>query len=75
MKTAVHCDSITRARALQALKTAVMEGMVWRYDHVVAQALAAGATDEEIDTTAHEAVVALLAQAEQPFTARELCRR
>ena len=67
-------EKLSRGRALQALKAAVFEGMVWRYEHVVAQAVAAGATEDEIDTVAHEAIQDLLALAEQPVTVRSLSR-
>jgi hypothetical protein len=61
-----------KREALQALKIAIVEGATWRYEHLVAMALKAGVTDDEIDTVAHEALRALLAEAEQPLTAREL---
>jgi len=61
-----------KSEALQALKNAIVEGATWRYEHLVAVALKAGVTDEEIDTVAHEALRALLAGAEQPLTSREL---
>jgi hypothetical protein len=61
--------------ALRALKAAVVEGATWRYEHLVAVALKAGVTDEEIDTMAYEALQALLAGAEQPLTSRELAHR
>jgi hypothetical protein len=61
-----------RAHILRALKLAVVEGATWRYDHLVARATAAGATDEEIDAVAADAIQTLLTGAEQPLTAREL---
>lgn len=61
-----------RASILQALKQAVVEGATWRYDHLVASAAAAGASDEEIDDVASEAIQMLLTGAELPLTAREL---
>ncbi|MCG3149311.1 MAG: hypothetical protein PCFJNLEI_02771 [Verrucomicrobiae bacterium] len=61
-----------RASILRALKVAVVEGATWRYDHLVAKATAAGATDEEIDAVASDAIQTLLTGAEQPLTAREL---
>ena len=48
--------------------------MIWRYEHVVAEAQAAGATDDEIDAAAHEAIETLLAQAEQPLSLRQLAQ-
>ena len=61
-----------KREALQALKVAVVEGAVWRYDHLVDLALKAGASDEEIDLIAHEALQALLTGAELPLTPGEL---
>ena len=58
--------------ALKALKMAVVQGTVWRYDHLVDLAVKAGASDEEIDVVAHEALQALLRGAELPLTQREL---
>lgn len=60
-------------RALQALKTAIVEGTSHQYPRLIEQALAAGATDEDIDRTAHDAMIALFECAEQPVTtSREL---
>jgi hypothetical protein len=59
-----------RQRLLLALKEAVIEGANWRYDELVEAALAAGATTEQIDLVAYEALQALLAGAEQPLTVR-----
>jgi hypothetical protein len=53
---------------LLALKQAVVEGANWRYDELVDAALAVGATTEEIDLVAYEALQALLNGAEQPLT-------
>ena len=61
-----------KAEALQALKMAVVQGAALRYEHLVDLALKAGATDEEIDLVAHEALQALLTGAELPLTQREL---
>jgi hypothetical protein len=61
-----------RATVLRSLKLAVVEGATWRYDHLVALAVDAGASDEEIDAVASDAIQTLLTGAEQPFTAREL---
>ncbi len=60
--------------ALQALKVAVVEGAAWRYEHLLALALEAGATDDEVDIVAHEALQALLTGAELPLNPRELAR-
>ncbi len=59
-------------RALQALKDAIVEGATHRYPQLIEQAVAAGATDEDIDRTAHEAMIALFEGAEQPVTSRDL---
>jgi hypothetical protein len=58
--------------ALCALKMAVVQGANWRYEHLVEAAIRSGATDEDIDAVAHQALQALLAGAEQPLTSREL---
>ena len=58
--------------ALRALKIAIVEGTSWRYEHLVTAAVQVGATDEDIDAVAQQALQALLAGAEQPLTAREL---
>ena len=63
---------IERETVLHALKLAIVEGATWRYDHLVALATEAGATDADIDGIASEAIQALLTGAEQPLTAREL---
>ena len=72
MRTAKNAPSADRRRALRELKLAVVEGATWRYERLVAEALAAGATDENIDTVAHEALEALLLGAEIPLTALQL---
>ena len=58
--------------ALHALKTAILEGATWRYEQLVSVAVKAGATDEQIDLVAHEAIEAMFARAEQPITPRNL---
>jgi hypothetical protein len=58
--------------ALRALKIAIVEGASWRYEHLVQAAVQLGATDEDIDGIAHQALEALLSGAEQPLTARDL---
>jgi hypothetical protein len=58
--------------ALLALKGAILEGSTWRYEQLVTVAVKAGATDEQIDLVAHEAIEALFARAEQPITPRNL---
>lgn len=64
--------NVERANVLRALKLAVVEGTTWRYEHLVALAKAAGATDDDIDNVASAAIQMLLTGAEQPITAREL---
>lgn len=59
-----------RQRVLMAIKQAVIEGANWRYDELVDAALAAGATVEQVDLVAYEALQALLAGAEQPLIMR-----
>lgn len=61
-------------RALKALKHAILQGATWRYEQLVHSATQAGATDEQIDAVAHEAVETLLARAEQPLTPRVLAQ-
>ena len=58
--------------ALLALKGAILEGATWRYEQLVTMAVKAGASDEQIDLVAHEAIEALFARAEQPITPRNL---
>lgn len=58
--------------ALHALKEAILEGATWRYEKLVTVAVNAGATDEQIDLVAHEAIEALFARAERPITPRNL---
>lgn len=58
--------------ALHALRMAVIEGAIWRYEHLLDLASKAGASEEEIDVVAHEALEALLTSAETPLTQREL---
>lgn len=74
MRTAKPNHTAELTRALLALRNAVVEGASWRYAQLVASAVQAGATDEQIDTVAHEAIVALLSRAEQPITVRSLDR-
>lgn len=57
-----------RQAALEAIRRAVIEGLTWRYDELVQRAVTAGATEEEIDLIAHQAVQALLRGAEEPLT-------
>jgi hypothetical protein len=73
MKTAKLNRPMTPlAVALLALKGAILEGSTWRYEQLVTLAVKAGATDEQIDLVAHEAIEALFARAEQPITPRSL---
>ena len=58
--------------ALLALKEAIFKGATWQYESLVAVAVNAGATDEQIDHTAQEAIEALFTQAERPVTAQRL---
>ena len=60
--------------ALHALKEAILEGATWRYEKLVALASSAGATDEQIDLIAHEAIEVLFARAERPVTSRNLAQ-
>ena len=72
MKTA-KCNPPTQlSLALHALKEAIFEGATWRYEKLVAMAVHAGATDEQIDLIAQEAIEALFARAERPITPRNL---
>ena len=72
MKPAKASQPDLRAKALHALKLALLEGATWRYEQLVTIAVQAGATDEDIDSLVHDALQALFANAEQPLTAREL---
>ena len=72
MKAGKPNVSDTRREILHSLKLAVVEGAPWRYEHLLALAERAGATDEEIDGVAHDALNALLNGAELPLTARQL---
>ncbi len=58
--------------ALHALKEAILKGATWQYEKLVTLAVNAGATDEQIDLVAHEAIEALFARAERPITPRNL---
>jgi hypothetical protein len=74
MKTA-KCNQPTQlSLALHALKDAILEGATWQYEKLVTVAVNAGATDEQIDFVAHEAIEALFAHAEQPVTPRHLAQ-
>ena len=59
---------------LDALQAAIVTDSAWRYESLVNQALTAGATDDDIDMAAREAMAMLLSRAEQPLTARDLAR-
>ena len=72
MKTARASQPPQLSLALHALKEAILRGSTWQYERLVAVAVNAGATDEQIDLIAHEAIEALFAQAERPITARSL---
>lgn len=72
MKTA-RCSQPTQlSLALHALKDAILKGATWQYEKLVTLAVNAGATDEQIDLVAHEAIEALFARAERPITPRSL---
>lgn len=72
MKAMKPIQSHQLHKALNALKAAILEGANWRYEHLVNMAVDAGATDDDIDTAAHDAIQTLFAQAEQPVTPRQL---
>ena len=61
-----------RASVLRDLQRAIVAGATWRYERLIALAIAAGVTDDEIDLVATAAVRDLLSGAEQPVTGREL---
>jgi hypothetical protein len=71
MKTA---KPVPASQALRALKQAILEGTTWRYEQLVKIAMEAGASDEQIDLVAQEAIEALFAQAERPVTQRDLAQ-
>lgn len=60
--------------ALLALKEAILAGTTWQYEKLVTVAAKAGATDEQIDLIAHEAIEVLFARAERPVTPRNLAQ-
>ena len=72
MKTAKAKPPVSLNQALRALKQAILDGATWRYEQLVTTAVQAGASDEQIDLLAHEAVQTLFAQAERPITPRDL---
>jgi len=61
-----------RRLALASLKTAILEGTTWRYENLITAAVQSGATDEDIDRIAYEAMHELFASAERPVTTRQL---
>ena len=64
--------SAERLHALNALRSAIVEGATWRYERLVDLAVAAGATDTDIDDVVHEALHALFSRAEQSLMPRQL---
>ena len=60
--------------ALHALKDAILEGATWQYEKLVMIASKAGATDEQIDLIAHEAIEALFTRAERQITPGNLAQ-
>ena len=74
MKTPRTKISAERASVLQELQHAILAGATWQYARLLALAAAVGVTDEEIDVVATDAVRALLSNAEQPLTNREVAR-
>jgi hypothetical protein len=74
MKTA-RCSQPTQlSLALHSLKEAILKGATWQYEKLVTLAVNAGATDDQIDLVAHEAIETLFARAERPVTPRNLTR-
>jgi hypothetical protein len=72
MKNPMSNPTTQLGLALHALKEAILQGATSRYEKLVALALQAGATDEQIDLVAHEAIEVLFARAEQPITPSNL---
>lgn len=72
MKTAKCSQPTQLSLALHALKEAILKGATWQYEKLVTLAVNAGATDDQIDLVAHEAIEALFARAERPVTLRNL---
>ena len=72
MKTAKAHRPNSLNQALASLKQAILAGATWRYEQLVATAVQAGASDEQIDLVAHEAIEVLFTQAEKPVTPRNL---
>jgi len=68
-----RCSQPTQlSLALHALKDAILQGATWQYEKLVTGAVNAGATDDQIDLVAHDAMEALFARAERPVTPRSL---
>ena len=61
-----------RRLALASLKVAILDGATWRYENLIAAAVKSGATDEDIDKVAYEAMHELFASAERPLTTRQI---
>jgi hypothetical protein len=72
MKAAKTNTADARRDILRSLKLTVVEGAYWRYAQLVSLAQQAGATDDEIDGVAHDAMQTLLNGAELPLTSREV---
>jgi 6,7-dimethyl-8-ribityllumazine synthase len=72
MKEAKSNQQTDKTNALRALRIAIVVGATWRYEQLVALAVKAGVTDDEIDEAARHALQALLGAAELPLTTREL---
>ncbi|HUI05719.1 MAG TPA: hypothetical protein VL486_01805 [Verrucomicrobiae bacterium] len=71
MKTA---KPVPLNHALGALKRAILEGATGRYERLAAMAVQAGASEEQIDHVAQEAIEELFAQAEKPVSQRYLAQ-
>ena len=74
MKIAKRNQAPQLSLALHALKEAILKGATWQYEKLVALASNAGATDEQIDLIAHEAIEVLFTRAERPITPRNLAQ-
>ena len=74
MKPPKSSHIAARVASLIALRNAILEGASDRYKDLVDGAVAVGASDEEIDAVAHDAMRLLFDNAEQPVTPRSLAQ-
>ena len=68
MKSLRSTHHTAHENAIQALKTAIVEGATFDYERLINAAIRAGVSDQELDVVIHDALEMLFYSEEHPVT-------